>query len=200
MDCGVDLKGYVLGEVEARERGAVSAHLRECAGCREELGRLQTMQAALLTMRDEEPPRRIAFVSDQVFEPSWWRRVFAPGPAYGLAAAAVLAAAIVAHGAMARPVAPAREPGLNAAAIEARVAQQVDARVRAAVTEAVANVETQERARTAALLRVTEKRFAEQRRADLIAFDENSEILYKRVARVLAQNDGPGAPAAGVTR
>ncbi len=197
MDCDVDLKSYVLGEATSAQRGAVNAHIRECSACREELGRLRAAQAALMTLREEEPPRRIAFVSDQVFEPSWWRRLLAPHPAYGLAAAGLLAAAIVAHGAMARPAAR-----VDQAAIEARVAHQIqqklDARVQTAVTQAVANVEAQDREKTAALLAATEKRFAEQRRADLIAFDENSEILYKRVARVLAQNDGPAA--AGVTR
>lgn len=197
MDCDVDLKSYVLGEATSAERGAVNAHIRECSACREELGRLRAAQSVLMTLREEEPPRRIAFVSDQVFEPSWWRRLLAPHPAYGLAAAGVLAAAIVAHGAMTRPAAR-----VNQAAIEARVAHQIqqklDARVQTAVTQAVANAEAQDREKTAALLAATEKRFAEQRRADLIAFDENSEILYKRVARVLAQNDGP-APA-GVTR
>ena len=197
MDCDVDLKSYVLGEATSAERGAVNAHIRECPACREELGRLRATQSALMTLREEEPPRRIAFVSDQVFEPSWWRRLLAPHPAYGLAAAGVLAAAIVAHGAMMRPAAR-----VDQAAIEARVAHQIqqrlDARVQTAVAQAVANVQAQDRDKTAALLAATEKRFAEQRRADLIAFDENSEILYKRVARVLAQNDGP-APV-GVTR
>lgn len=197
MDCDVDLKSYVLGEATSAERGAVNAHIRECPACREELGRLRATQSALMTLREEEPPRRIAFVSDQVFEPSWWRRLLAPHPAYGLAAAGVLAAAIVAHGAMMRPAAR-----VDQAAIEARVAHQIqqrlDARVQTAVAQAVANVQAQDRDKTAALLAATEKRFTEQRRADLIAFDENSEILYKRVARVLAQNDGP-APV-GVTR
>jgi anti-sigma factor RsiW len=198
MDCDVDLKGYVLGEATSAERGAVNAHVRACAACREELGRLQAAQSALMTLREEEPPRRIAFVSDQVFEPSWWRRLLAPHPAYGLAAAGVLAAAIVAHGAMTRPAAQ-MDPAVLEARVEQQVQQRLDDQVRAAVTKAVANVETREHERTAALLAATEKRFAEQRRADLIAFDENSEILYKRVARVLAQNDGP-APAVGVTR
>ena len=197
MDCDVDLKSYVLGEATSAERGAVNAHIRECPACREELGRLRATQSALMMLREEEPPRRIAFVSDQVFEPSWWRRLLAPHPAYGLAAAGVLAAAIVAHGAMMRPAAR-----VDQAAIEARVAHQIqqrlDARVQTAVAQAVANVQAQDRDKTAALLAATEKRFTEQRRADLIAFDENSEILYKRVARVLAQNDGP-APV-GVTR
>ncbi len=196
MTCSVDLKGYVLNEAGREERGAVSAHLQECAACREELGRLRTMHAALLALREEEPPRRIAFVSDKIFEPSWWRRVFAPGPGYGLAAAGVLAAAILAHGAMMRP-APARVAGLDPAAIEARIEGQVDGRVQAAVTAAVANVEARDREQTAALLTATEKRFAEQRRADLIAFDENSEILYKRVTRVMAQNDAPLAARSG---
>ena len=31
---------------------------------------------ALSTLREEEIPRRIAFVSDKVFEPRWWQKLF----------------------------------------------------------------------------------------------------------------------------
>ena len=44
----------------------------------------------LSTLRDEEMPRRIAFVSDKVFEPRWWQRVFNPTFAAGVLVAAAI--------------------------------------------------------------------------------------------------------------
>jgi len=62
-------------------------------------------------MREEEMPRRIAFVSDKVFEPRWWQMFLRPS----FAAALILAAAILVH-AYARP---------DAAALQARIDQSV---------------------------------------------------------------------------
>ena len=39
---------------------------------------------ALSTLREEEVPRRIAFVSDKVFEPRWWQTVLSPSFAAAL--------------------------------------------------------------------------------------------------------------------
>jgi hypothetical protein len=64
-------------------------------------------------------PRRIAFVSDKVFEPRWWQRVFSPN----FAAACVIAGAILVH-AFARP-------GISDAQIKA----QIDVAVTKAVAE-----------------------------------------------------------------
>jgi hypothetical protein len=81
----------------------------------------------LSAMREEEVPRRIAFVSDKVFEPRWWQTFLKPS----FAAALVIAAAILMHGYLMRPAAADDE------AIQARVNQAVGQ----AVTRAVANVE-----------------------------------------------------------
>jgi anti-sigma factor RsiW len=199
MNCDVDLKGYLLEELPRGQRSVVSAHVAGCAECREELGRLRGVQAAMMALREEEPPRRIAFVSDKVFEPRWWERVFGSGPAMGLASAALLAGAILAHGALSRPAAApvAGTAVASQAAVEREVEGKLDGRVKEAVARAVADVEARQEQKTAELLAASERRFAEQRRADLIAFDENTEILYKRMARVVAQNDGPAMPAAG---
>jgi hypothetical protein len=42
-------------------------------------------------------------VSDKVFQPRWWERVWRSGPAMGFASAVVLAAAILAHGSSLKP-------------------------------------------------------------------------------------------------
>jgi anti-sigma factor RsiW len=122
MSCSqYDWKAYALGELNATERGAAEGHAATCAGCREELAGLRLTLDAMSTLREEEVPRRIAFVSDKVFEPRWWQRLWSPT----FAAAMLIAAAILVH-AFARP-------GADPAAIEAQV--------NSAVTKAVAVIE-----------------------------------------------------------
>jgi len=85
MSCSpFDLKDYFLQELPSPQRLQVEAHVKDCVPCREELDRLQLTEAALFTLRDEEIPQRIAFVSDQIFEPSPVRRWF--GAFWGSAA------------------------------------------------------------------------------------------------------------------
>ncbi len=96
------MKAYVVGEVTRQERASVEDHVRGCQSCREELDRLNLTRSALASLEDEEIPRRIAFVSDRVFEPRWWQTMWRSGPAMGFASAALLAAAILVHG-FARP-------------------------------------------------------------------------------------------------
>jgi len=95
MNCpqNIDWKAYALGEMNEADKRAASAHAATCSECREELSGLQVTLSALATLREEELPRRIAFVSDPVFEPKWWQRLFTPT----FAAACVVAAAIVFH-------------------------------------------------------------------------------------------------------
>ena len=76
MGCeGQDWKGYALDELSAAERGAAELHLRECAGCREELERVRATLGALRALQAEELPRHIVFVSDRVLPEAWWRRL-----------------------------------------------------------------------------------------------------------------------------
>src|ERR1700722_432174 len=132
MSCSSDdLKAYVVGEMTRQERGMVDDHVRGCQSCREELDRLNLTQAALASLEEEEIPRRIAFVSDRVFEPRWWQTMWRSGPVMGFASASVLAAAILVVG-FARPNI------VDTAQIERRVEAQVSAQVQAAVIEAQA--------------------------------------------------------------
>ena len=64
---------HALVGLEPR-RVEVEAHIKSCTPCREELERLDCTQATLFSLRDEEIPQRIAFVSDKIFEPSPVRR------------------------------------------------------------------------------------------------------------------------------
>lgn len=115
-----DLHAYALGELTAPQRRAAEEHLAACTACREELATLRLTLDLLPALREEEVPRRIAFVSDKVFAPRWWQVLWNPM----FASACVLAAAILVH-AFARP---------------AEVSQ---AQIDAAVMKAVAQVEDQ---------------------------------------------------------
>ena len=110
-----DWKAYVLRELNADDARQAEAHLAACSLCHEEVATLRLTLDTLATLREEEVPRRIAFVSDKVFEPRWWQRVFSPT----FAAGALVAAAILIHGSL--------RPG--------------QAQVDAAVTKAVSQVE-----------------------------------------------------------
>ncbi len=118
MSCSnIDWKAYVLGELDANARAQAEAHAATCESCREELAATRLTLDALSTLREEEVPRRIAFVSDKVFEPRWWQRVWNPT----FAAACVVAAAILIHG-----FTGVARPSADTAQIQARVDQAVE--------------------------------------------------------------------------
>lgn len=127
MSCSnYDWKGYVLGELNASDRHAAESHAAQCAGCREELASTRLTLDALSTLREEEIPRRIAFVSDKVFEPRWWRAFLRPS----FAGAMAIALAILAHGLVYVHAKP-----------DAAIQAQIDTRINAAVTRAVADAD-----------------------------------------------------------
>ncbi len=87
-----NLHDYVLGELDASQQAEVEAYLADSAEARNEVERLRLTLTALEGLPAEEPPRRIAFVSDKIFEPTGWARLRswltggAPGMAFGAAA------------------------------------------------------------------------------------------------------------------
>lgn len=175
----VDLKSYLLGETTREERAAVKAHAAACSSCREELTRLESMQAALMCVRDEEIPRRIGFVSDKVFEPNWWERFWRSGSQLAFAGAAMLALAIVVHGFAMRP--PAIVAHNAPAVVQSVVPADIDARVAAAVAKAVAQSELRQQERTAELLATAEKKHQFEMRTLRVAFDEDSRLRMKQL-------------------
>jgi len=140
MSCSpFDLKDYFFQELGGAERKEVEAHVHACQTCREELNRLRLTGTTLLSLREEEIPRRIGFVSDKVFEPHWWQRAFRltfANPTFS--AACVVAAAILVHAFV--------RSG------DAVVQAQIDA----AVTKAVAQVETRHAQERAEMLAASE--------------------------------------------
>jgi hypothetical protein len=188
-DSKPDWKAYALGELDASARREAELHAAACSDCQDELAGLRVTIDALATLREEEIPRRIAFVSDKVFEPSWWQRISQSFLRPSFAAGAVIAAAILVHAFVRPPVAPAPSPSVDTAAIEARITAEVDRRidtqvaaaVNTAVTAAVVETKKQDDQRTASLLAAAERRYADA-----------AEFLDKRVTQIYALNSGAG--------
>ena len=189
-----DWKSYALGELDARARQEAESHVAACADCQDELAGLRVTLDAMATLRDEELPRRIAFVSDKVFEPRWYEKLTQAFLRPSFAAAAVIAAAILVH-AFVRPVGtPASAPSqaiaqVDTSAIESRITAEVTARlqgemaaaVNSAVTKAVADTEKRDDQRTAQLLSASDRRYSDA-----------ADFLNKQVTRIYALNTGAG--------
>ncbi len=181
MSCSeIDVKGYFLEELAAEEAAGVKEHLRVCTECREEMERLETTHAALLAVREEEIPRRIAFVSDKVFEPNWWQRIWQSAPRLGFASAAMLSVAIFVH-AYTRPATVMQETGLDQAAVQEIVEREVAHRLDTAVAQAVATAEQRSHERTEELLQTAAERYEMERRQDRAMVEQAFDYLTKRL-------------------
>ncbi len=187
MNCSpFDLKDFFFGELSETQRADVCAHLEACSQCREELGRLRMTDTALRAVAGEEPPRRIAFVSDRVFEPRWWQVVWNSGPRLGFVSATMLAAAILVHGVMMRP--GSQQPVLarvDATVVEARVQAEVARRLDTAVQAAVAASEARQARKTGDMIEAVRRDLEYKRQADRVAFNEIATVMQKRYNSVL---------------
>jgi anti-sigma factor RsiW len=185
MNCSpFDLRDYFLKELPDSERQQVETHVRGCAGCREELERLGATEAALFTLREEEIPQRIAFVSDKVFEPSpwrrWWSALWGSAARLGFASAAMLSVAILVS-ALTRPApAPAHLAGISAG--------EVDQRIQAAVAAS----EARQTEKVQVLVKDLERRTDQEHNLRMIA-EESSERLQMR-NQTLAMSMSPYGP------
>ncbi len=190
MSCSiVDVKAYFLGEVSKRDKVQVESHLGACAECREELERLGVMRTALQTLPEEEVPRRIAFVSDKVFEPRWWQAIWRSGPVMGFASAALLASAILVHGFTRPPVTMVTEKQVAAvdnAQIDKRIQEEVAKRVKVVLAQQKDQQKDQEKE----MLQASEKRFAQQRQKDLVEFQQVMRYQNQQMNHwMVASND-----------
>jgi hypothetical protein len=180
----VDINAYLFDELSANERQSVEMHARACEACRQELSRAQMTRDALCTLREQEIPQRIAFVSDKVFEPSLWARFWQSGPRLGFVSSAMLAAAILVHGYMRpAPVVTAHQT-VDTAAIERRLESELARKVAQATTA----VEARQARKTAELLDAAEKRYELDRQSLMAATAANMEILQKQVVKMYASN------------
>jgi anti-sigma factor RsiW len=148
MSCSpFDLKDYFLQELASPQRVQVEAHVAHCLACREELERLHLTGAALFSLRDEEIPQRIAFVSDQIFEPSplrrWLSGFWGSSARLGFASMAMLSASIFYFAATHPAPAPSHTAAPAAAAVTP-TPQEVRQQIQLAVSQAVAEVEARQ--------------------------------------------------------
>jgi anti-sigma factor RsiW len=194
MSCSpFDLRDYFLKELPDSEQRQVEAHVRKCQPCREELDRLRLTEAALFALREEEIPQRIAFVSDQVFEPSpwrrWWAALWGSTARLAFASAAMLSIAI-----MVAALRPAGQIALVPGAPQAQVVKtaisdtEIQTRIDTAVAKAVAQVDARQTEKTKQLMVDLES----SRQRLLLAADEFN--YYQRRAnaiRISASNYGP---------
>lgn len=148
-----DIRALLFDNLPEAENVRLRAHLAGCESCRLETERLRATTLALRSVPDEEPPVRIRFVSDRVFEPSWWQRL-SPLGGPGLLAHAALALSTLAAAAIlittqwggyaAHTGAQARPVSVDQAAFDQKVEQAVNARLNVAVAQAVREVEARQ--------------------------------------------------------
>jgi hypothetical protein len=184
------LKDYVFGELNAAERRAVETAVTADESLRDELARLQLTQSALLSLRDEELPRRIAFVSDKLFEPKWWQVWLNSGPRLGFASAALLAGSIVFHGfETTKPAAPAL------AFDQSRLEQRITEEVARALPVALEQAERRHRVQLAAAIKEADEKYQRLRQEDQMAMEASYSLFtQKQAARLVAyaQNSASG--------
>lgn len=184
MNCAsFDPRDYFFGELAGPDRASMEQHVEGCPACRAELVRLSQTRDALLALREEEIPQRVAFVSDRVYEPSAWKRAWRAfwhsGPRLGFASAAMVSAALVF--ATLRPVPPVpAAPAVDTAALRAEMTREV----RAAVTRATAEAEARHRTETARLLAAAEERFTRQREQDAFVVATEMALLKRQMTAV----------------
>lgn len=177
-----ELQAYILGELSASQREAAEQYLATHPEAALEAERLAIVASALKRLPEEEPPRRIAFVSDKVFEPKWYERLWNSGPRLAFASAAMLALSIVAHGVV---TAPRPAPVMAATVPQDVIAKEVNAAVAKAVAEVRAASDAQSQTLVAAALAEAEKKFALERQADRLANAATIETLSKQLNRVM---------------
>ena len=176
------LKDYVFGELSAAEMRAVETAVAADDVLREELARLQMTQSALFSLREEEMPRRIAFVSDKVFEPKWWQVWLNSGPRLGFASAAMLAGAIVFHGfAQQPPQTPA--PAFDQAKFEQRISEEV----KKALPVVLEQAERRHRTQLAAAIKEADEKYQRLRQEDQqVMAASYSLFTQKQAARLVS--------------
>jgi anti-sigma factor RsiW len=191
MSCSpFDLRDYFLKELPESEQRQVEAHVGNCQPCLEELDRLRLTEAALFALREEEIPRRIGFVSDQVFEPSpwrrWWAGLWGSTARLAFASAAMLSIAILVSAL--RPVGQIAVLPATPQVVKTISETEIQTRIDTAVAKAVAQVDARQTEKTKHLVADLES----SRQRLLLAADEFD--YYQRRAnaiRISASNYGP---------
>ena len=198
MSCSpFDLKDYFLKELASPQSLQVEDHIRHCPGCREELDRLRLTGAALFSLRDEEIPQRIAFVSDKIFEPSpvrrWLSEFWGSSGRLGFASAAMLSAALVFFSLHRPAPAPVPAPAATHVVASGPTQEEIQVRIDDAVAKAVDRAVTQ--SEVTARLVADLRRANEEARVQLVRLAGDVEMYQKRErVRRIAEYSMPELP------
>jgi anti-sigma factor RsiW len=187
------LRDFAFDELPSDQRREMEEHLAACGDCALELDRLRVTTAALRILPDREIPQRIAFVSDQVFQPSVFARFWNSGARLGFASACVLAAAIVLS---AWHVSAVYRPPSQAMAQVVTASAPADV-IHAAVAQAVAQARAEDAQMIQAAVQTAEKKRDAEYRGQMVALYENFDVLRKTLNRSyvaqLGTNEASGA-------
>lgn len=170
------VRDYAMEELNGAERKAMETHLAGCGECTDELAGLRVTTAALRILPDMEIPRRIAFVSDKVFEASPVARFFGgfwnSAARLGFASACLLAGAVV--------FSALHRPAEVRTVVQAANYPPTD--VAAAVQMAVAQVRREDARNAKAALAAVEQKYDQKQRALMISVQESFEVMQKRMS------------------
>jgi anti-sigma factor RsiW len=174
-----DIRDYYFDELPAQDRPSVESHLAACPHCAADLAQLRGVRSTLLTLRDEEMPRRIGFVSDKIFEPSpvrrWFNALWLSGARLGFASAAMLTVGLLVFSARQQPKVIERRVEVAASAAD-------PAAIKALVAEAVSTAMAQQDQKTRALLLASDRKHQEQEHEMAVLLSDYTLTLEKRMA------------------
>lgn len=199
-----DLRELVFGDELARTPEAELQAINERPESQAELNRLLELRETLLSLADEEPPRRTVLVSETAGAP-WWKRVLSPGsPGWGFAGALALAAAVLAHGYLARSVernsaalalespriaATAATPAVpGEEAIDARIEDAVERRLAREIHAVKAELRKEYQGETRRLVAAAEERMEQRRENEMFQMREAVAFIQKKYGRQLVAN------------
>jgi hypothetical protein len=158
-------------------------------------------EAALFTLRDEEIPQRIAFVSDQIFEPSplrrWFSGFWGSTARLAFASAAMLSVSLI-YFAATRPAPAPDRTAVTPVAAASPSPQEIQQQIQQAVAQAVTAVEARQAEKNKQLVAYLESRNDEQLRSIRWAVGQ-SDLERKRaqVNKAMAMYVQPAESGAG---
>ncbi|MES1260596.1 MAG: hypothetical protein ABUS49_02585 [Acidobacteriota bacterium] len=166
------LRDYAFDELPAGERREMEEHLTGCACCAAELDRFRLTTAALRILPDREIPRRIAFVSDKIFEPSPVARFFRSAWP-GFASAAVMGVALL--------FTVWHRPAEVRTVVQAEPAADISGQIDRAVAIAVRQAREEDAKLTQAALEAAEVKHEREHRFLMASVDQSLEVMQKRM-------------------
>lgn len=201
-----DIRDFFLGELPESDRERTVRHLASCSGCAGELESLRHLRFALELLPDQEPPQRIGFVSDKVFEPArsrrMWNAFWNSAPRLGFASAAMLSVALVIFAFRPAPVAVVsrapitaqtlafsgvKPPGVKLPDVKLPdvtlpdVTPLINETIREAVRKAVADTELRQQKRTDLLLAASERKHEQDQQAIMMRVADAYTMMQKRI-------------------